>query len=292
MDIRQLEYFRTVANSGSLTKAARLLLVSQPTITVALQKLENEVGVSLFDRSQKQFTLTTEGKLFLDRVISVLNRLEEAVGELNSYKTLQSGHVRIGILPLIGSFLFPKILANFKKYHPNVQFTIFEKYSKSINTALEKGELDIGIFNQPNVSNLLHNIHLVKQEILVCLLKSHPLAKQKNISLKQLRNEPMILFSETSSDRKVITQACLENGFAPNVILTTDQIESIKAFVSCGLGLSFMISSVPHKGTDLINIPLEEPLYLDFCVAWKKDSYLSVAAKTFVDFLTKNKIKA
>ena len=124
MDIRQLEYFQMVGKLGNITRAAEHLHVSQSTITIAIQRLEEQIAVQLFDRSQKQLTLTTEGVVFWEKVSGILLQLQDAVTEAQQYRDLQKGTLKIGVPPLIASFLFPNILAAFTAQYPNLQITI------------------------------------------------------------------------------------------------------------------------------------------------------------------------
>ena len=103
MELRQLEYFQTASRLRNITRAARLLKVSQPNITVAIKKLEAELGILLFDRSQKQLTLTPEGAVFLKRIEVALRTIDDAILEVNDYKQLQKGTIKIGIPPMMGA---------------------------------------------------------------------------------------------------------------------------------------------------------------------------------------------
>ena len=112
MELRQLEYFQMASRLKNITRAAERLRVSQPNITVAIKKLEAELGIQLFDRSQKQLSLTPEGTVFLGRVEVALRNIQDAVLEVNDYKQLQKGTIKIGIPPMMGAYLFPKIFSS------------------------------------------------------------------------------------------------------------------------------------------------------------------------------------
>lgn len=288
MDIRQLEYFQTVAKLRSITKAAQQLYVSQPTITIAVQKLEHELGIALFDRNQKQFTLTKEGKLFLERVTDVLSRLQSAVSEINEHKNLQKGYLRIGIPPMIGSCMFPEIIAGFTDTYPQLKLDIFEDGSLNIRQSLKQEDLDIGIINLMNISDEFLTIPLSRQEFLVCLHKDHPLATQKSIHIKQLQNENFILFNESTCNRQLIMQECLSNDFIPKVVLSTNQIATMKSLVTKNLGICFLSESVMENAPEIATISLKTPLFLEFGLSWKKEKTLSSASKAFIEFIKNN----
>ena len=155
MELRQLEYFRMTARLRNLTRAAAELEVSQPNITVAIQKLENLLGLRLFDRSQKQVLLTTEGEIFLHRVEPALDILHDALRELEDYKNLSKGNIRIGIPPMIGAYLFPRICSDFQKIYPHLSISLYEEGSMAIRENLEAGELDFGIIILSDFPNFL-----------------------------------------------------------------------------------------------------------------------------------------
>ncbi|MBQ4494688.1 MAG: LysR family transcriptional regulator, partial [Selenomonadaceae bacterium] len=131
MELRQLKYFQMASRLKNITRAAQRLKVSQPNITVAIRKLETELDVQLFDRSQKQLTLTPEGSVFLKRIELALRNIDEAVLEVNDYKQLQKGTIKIGIPPMMGAYLFPKVFSVFRHLHPNLDVLLFEEGSLS-----------------------------------------------------------------------------------------------------------------------------------------------------------------
>ncbi|MDF2501915.1 MAG: transcriptional regulator, LysR family [Anaerosporomusa subterranea] len=286
MELRQLEYFQTASRLKSITRAAEHLHVSQSTVTLAIQRLEDKLGILLFDRSQKQLLLTAEGQVFLPKIEDIMNRLQDAVAEMDKYRKLQKGTLSVGVPPMIGSFLFPEILAGFKKLFTNIQLSTIEESSFTIRQLLERGELDLGIVNLYQPTPMLETLQITREQFVACLPLTHPLAGNTVISLDQLRNEPFILFKESAYNRKVILEECKNYGFNPNIILSSDQIETIKGLVKKGVGISFLIEKIAHGSNKIAAIPLSNPVYIDFGLAWKKDKYLSRAAQAFIKFIT------
>lgn len=286
MDLRQLEYFQMVAKTNSITRAAEQLHVSQSTVTLAIQKLEDELGSPLLDRSQKQLSLTSEGSVFVQKVSDALNLLQDGIAEVNNYRQLKKGTLKVGVPPMIGSYLFPEILAGFKKYYPNLDLAIFEESSFVVRQLLEKGELDIGIVNLFQPSQLLESLIIGKEPLVVCLPLTHPLANASTLAIEKLKEEPFILFKAGAYNRQIILEECKKHGFVPNIILATDQIETMKGLVAKGVGVCFLIEAIARKGNDYVSIPLANPLYFECGLAWKKDKYLSMAAQAFINFIT------
>ena len=169
MELRQLEYFQMASRLRNITRAAKRLRVSQPNITVAIKKLESELGIQLFDRSQKQLSLTPEGSVFLSRVETALRCLSDAVMEVNDFKQLQKGIIKIGIPPMMGAFLFPKIFSGFQAEHPGLDVLLFEEGSITIREMLERDELDFGIVITSNAASTLSVLPMTRSQLVACV---------------------------------------------------------------------------------------------------------------------------
>lgn len=285
MELRQLEYFRTVCQFNNITKAANSLHVSQPSITVAIQKLEEELGVKLFDRSQKQLALTPEGSTFLQRVSAILDRVQDVEREMHDYRILQKGSIKIGIPPMIGAFLFPYIFAKFQQAYPYLKIIATEEGSLSIRSRLERGELDVGIIIA-SPSPRLNTVPIVSGEILACLPPRHPLGMLPSIPFGEFRDQPLILFKEDTYSRQLILKECQAHQFTPNIVFSSGQIETTLGLVGQGVGITFLLDVIARKHPEILARPLANPLHVQIGLAWNRERYLSIAAKTFIDFIT------
>lgn len=286
MDLRQMEYFQMVCRLNNLTRAAERLHVAQPAISVAMQKLEEELGVQLFSRTQKQFTLTTEGQVFLARVEDILSRTQDAVLEMHEYRELRKGTIKLGVPPMIGSYLFPHIFAGFKQVYPSLDLSVIEEGSLAIRGMLERDELDLGIVITCHMSPLLQSELITSGEILLCLSPFHPLAGAETVDFAQLRQEPFILLKEDTYHRQIIMQQCKKHNFEPNIILASSQIDTIRGLVARGVGISFLFDVVARKDPQIQCVPLAKPLCIEIGLAWKKDRYLSKASQAFLDYMS------
>jgi DNA-binding transcriptional LysR family regulator len=289
MELRQLEYFQMSSRLNNMTRAAERLHVSQPNITVAIQKLETELGVQLYDRNQKQLTLTPEGRMFLHRVEGALRQLQDAVIEIDDYKQLQKGAISLGIPPMIGSWLFPQIFNGFQRIYPKLDLSIIEEGSLAIRNKLENNELDLGIIIVTDAPSSLNLAPISRSQILVCLPQNHPLAVNSEIEIQSLRDQPLIMMKEDSYHRRIIIEQCEKQYFSPKIILSSNQLETIKHLVISGVGISFLLETVIEKEPAIIGRPLAEPLYVDIGLAWKKEKYLSRASRAFIDFINNYK---
>ena len=290
MELRQLEYFQMASRLKNITRAAERLRVSQPNITVAIKKLEAELGIQLFDRSQKQLSLTPEGAVFLNRIELALRNIQDAILEVNDYKQLQKGTIKIGIPSMIGAYLFPKIFSSFQRQYPHLDIYLYEEGSMAIREQLERDELDFGIVIISNASQSLQLLPMSTSQIAACVPENHPLAAKDSISIQDLTDADLIMLKEGSFLRHLVLDKLKAANITPNIVLESNQIETIKGLVSSGVGLAFLLDFIVDGTPGIKALPLDEPIFVDVGLAWKKDRYISKAAQSFMDFC-KNTLK-
>ena len=284
MELRQLEYFQMASRLRNITRAAERLRVSQPNITVAIKKLEAELGIQLFDRSQKQLSLTPEGAVFLNRVELALRNIQDAVLEVNDYKQLQKGTIKIGVPPMMGAYLFPRIFSSFQRRYSHLDIFMHEEASMSIREQLERDELDFGIIIISGASHHLQLLPMSKNQILCCVPEDSPLASKKSLSLQDVADSKIVMLKEGSFLRQTILGKMKDANITPNIVLECNQIVTLKGLVASGVGITFLLDMVAGNEPGMKAIPLAEPLFVDVGLAWKKDRYISKAAQSFIDF--------
>ena len=284
MELKQLEYFQMTSRLKNITRAAKRLSVSQPNITVAIKKLEAELGIQLFERSQKQLSLTPEGAVFLNRIEQALRNIQDAVLEVNDYKQLQKGTIKIGIPSMIGAYLFPKIFSGFQKKFSHLDIKKKKKGSMSIRESLERDELDFGIVIISNASPSLQLLPMSTNQVVACVPDTHPLAQKDSFSWEDIHDIDLIMLKEGSFIRNMILQKLKDNNIKPNIVLESNQIETIKGLISSNVGMAFLLDFIVQDTPHIKTLPLEEPILVDVGLAWKKDRYISKAAQSFINF--------
>lgn len=286
MELRQIEYFCMVGKLHSFTRAAEQLHISQPSITQAIRKLEEEIDVQLFDRSKKKAVLTAEGQAFLLRMEKILDDCQQAVQEAKDFKTWRKGTVKLGVPPMIASYLFPDIFSCFKQAYPGLKLIAFEETS-SLDAAakLEKDELDLAIIILPENSETLNTLVITQEQLVLCTHPNHPLRQQKSVRFDQLKNEQFILLKEKSYQHQIVISRCLRQHFVPNTILSSNQIKTIKNLIANGSGISLLMTMVVRNDPQIAVVPLQEPIAFDIGLAWKKDKCLSNASIAFIKFI-------
>ncbi len=288
MELRQLEYFQMASRLRNITRAAERLRVSQPNITVAIKKLEAELGIQLFDRRQKHLALTPEGEVFLSRVDLALRSIQDAVLEINDYKQLQKGTIKIGIPPMMGAYLFPKIFSSFQRQYSHLDVYLYEEGSMTIRSQLERDELDFGIIIISDTASTLDVLPVSRTQIMACVPGNSRLASQESVSADDIAGSKLIMLKEGSYLRELIHQMLVANGVTPNIILESNQVITIKGLVANNVGITFLLDFVAEEGPGIQALPLTDPVFVDVGLAWKKTRYVSKAAQSFIDFCKDN----
>lgn len=287
MELRHMKYFREVCRLGSITKAAEELHISQPSLTVAIQSLEEMLGVTLFERNHRQISLTTGGELFLQYTNDILLRTENAIAAMQDYRRKKEGVIRIGIPPMSGTYLFPHVFGEFRSLCPDVELKIVELGSVSILQMLEQGKLDIGFTIIREAIPGMVTLPVIKCEIKACLAIGNPLSSLPQIPMPMLRDQPFILLKEDTYNRRIILEECKKYGFIPNIVFSTRQIQTIINLVEQGVGISFLLDVVADKQRGIVSRSLAAPILLQTGLAWREGLYLTKPLQEFIDFIKK-----
>lgn len=285
MEIYQLRYFREVALRKSFTKASETLRVAQPAVSKSIKKLEEELQLSLIDRSEKQISLTPEGEIFLHHVNEILHKIDEAKTEMYELRGLEKGEIRIGLPSMFGSYFFPHMIKEFKKRHPSLLITVVEEGTLQIQRLIERKEVDVGFIVLDHPPEHFEVLPLLKEDMVVCVPSNHPLCAKRTVSYGELLDEPLVLFKEGYFQRKLIEQASRATGVVPNVTFSSNQLSLIKSLISEGVGITLFLKMVIRPEDKLTALALNPPVTLELAAAWKKNSYLSRASQAFLHFL-------
>ncbi len=288
MDIRHLEYFVEVARHLSFTKASRNLHVSQPSISKMVKALEDELGVPLFYRSSKQIQLTDAGRAVLGQAQHILYAFNNLTSELSDVIKLKKGIIKIGLPPIIGASFFPKIIGQFKAQYPMIDIQLTEVGTKKIEWAVEEGTLDIGIVCSLPIKKDVFEIHsFFKDPLLLVVNSKHELCKKEKVAFKDLKEETFVLYREDFSLHDRIVDKCNEKGFNPKVICESSQRDFMVEMVANGLGIALLPERICREldSTKVKSIPFAKPeIFLELSTIWKKDKYLSFAARQWVQY--------
>ncbi|MGC4018548.1 MAG: LysR substrate-binding domain-containing protein [Muricomes sp.] len=286
MDLLQLKYFQVVARLGNVTHAAKELHVAQPSVSKTIARLEESLGVPLFDRSGKRIHLNQFGELFLRRVERCFNELNDGKRELQELAGLERGTVTVGAST---SRLLPSLFKEYLTLNPDVKFRIrhITKHQE-IQKQLLEGEIDLSIFFLPSTSPEIHCEPLTVEEIFLAVPPTHPLADRKSISLSEVAEESFVGVTTDTELREITDDFCRQAGFTPNIAFEIESLDIIARLVNEGLGIAFLPAYWPRGNTleSPVQLHIESPAcQRTIWLSWVKDRYSTEAIRHFREFI-------
>lgn len=284
MDLRQLRFFLEIANCGGFTKAAEKLYIAQSALSTAIKNLEDELGTELFSRKNKRVTLTPEGELLAEHAVRILRMMDRAHQEIGDMKNLMKGEVRVGLTPMLSSFFFPKIIASFKRKYPNMRLSIIGDSARNLRRRIENGELDIGVI-VGDAPESLDSHSILREEIIACVSKNHRFAGNRTMPLKDLLNEPLLLFGNGYSIREIIDEAARREGMTITPAAESNLFSLLRSLAKEELGVAFLLKMAVINDSDITAVSCSPQLFINMSIAWKKNTALSAANKVFIQFI-------
>ncbi len=245
MELRHLQTFAAVAEQSSFTRAAEALEVTQAAVSQHIAALEKELGLSLFQRGGRKVSLTAEGERLYGYSRKILDLVDEAAREVAGQTRAVRGTLRIASSTVPAEWLLPELLAEFRARHPNVHESVTVSDSTEAARAVEKGEADVGFIGERPHSSTLSAQPLASDELVLVAAKSHPLAKQKRVTLDHLRGQAIIVREPGSGSRHCVEEALETHGMSISemtVAMEVNSNEAIRAAVERGVGVAFLSS--------------------------------------------------
>jgi DNA-binding transcriptional LysR family regulator len=246
MELRQLRYFLIVADELHFGRAAERLHLTQPPLTVAIRRLESELGVQLFDRTTRRVALTPAGEAFRGRIQAAVTELDDAAGDVASVAAGLSGRIRVGFVSSASYTTIPEAIRIFRERRPRVELVLSPLTSGEQIEQLLDGELDLGLVRDPGEVPGL-SLELVSTEDLVAVLpEAHQLTMRNEVGPEDLEGEPMILFPYRLMPGFVARVLRLFDGLPTSPVVAQQAIhqETVLGLVAAGLGLSILPESV------------------------------------------------
>ena len=269
-----------------MTKASEELHISQPAISQSIKKLEEQLGGTLFLRSNKGMELTEEGKMFYEYVKGALELINNAENEFTSFKDLNKGEIKIGCSTTLTKLVLLDALKKFHSDYPNINIDITNDLTSNLINDLKLGKLDFVIFNESNIKET--NLDLQKIKELQQGFVYNPLFyKDEVTSFNDLNNYPLILQKEESNSRKLLDYIALNNNvkLLPKMEVVSQDL--ITEFTNIGLGIGFVIIDLAkRKFKELEELKLNKKIpNINVYLAINKSISLTFASKTFIKYI-------
>ena len=285
MELRQLEYFCAVSSLENFTKAAHFLHVSQPSVTKAIQALEAELNLTLFDRSQKHIALTEAGQVFLIHAKKILQDVQTANLGMERFKKQNGGVIRFGVPPMVESYLLPKLFMKFRDANPDIILDVQEcKNSNDVQEKIDQDFLDFGIIFLHVDENLKNSLQLFEDKFYLCVSQNHKFANEQKISFDSLKGEKFIVQPTGTVQHFVTMKSAAESGFSPEILLSTSQMKTLTELVSYGAEVTILPKFVMTDSPNFKAVPIEPPLKFKVSLAWNKLKDPSPLGERFLKF--------
>ena len=276
-----------VVSLGSFTKAAKSMGCTQSSISQMISSLEDELSTKLLVRSRNGLSLTPEGKElypYIEKYIRQYQNIQERADEI---KGLERGVIRIGTIASVSCHWLPEFIRDFERMYPGVDFLLNQGVYDTIEEWIKSGEVDFGFVAPDSVTNL-QTIDLKDGEMVAIVSSDHPLAKKKSVKLYELTKDPFILLKTGKYSESM--EAFESQGLTPNLKYTIDDDYTIMMMVEKGLAISIVSKLVLTRSKyDIVQIPLDPPLYRTISIAYKDKETLPVASRMFIDYMVENK---
>src|SRR3954469_7126251 len=240
MDLRQLEILQAIADTGSFTACGRKLHVSQSAISRQIAMLEEELGESLFLRVGRHVRMTPAAESLVQLGQRVFQDVRDTVGAITDHTRALRGTLRLVGGMTVCLYVFPPLLKHLKRVHPQLDVRLTVASAAHSVEEIRAGRVDAGLLTLPVEESDLVTMPVLREELLLVTMPTHPLARSKRILPADLAGQPFVLFEAGSATRRVIDSFFVMEKIEPTIVMDTENVEIIKAMVKTGLGLAIV----------------------------------------------------
>jgi Transcriptional regulator len=284
MDLLQLKYFKTVAKNEHMTQAAEELHIAQPSLSKVISRLEEDLGVPLFDRIGRQIKLNQFGKVFLHRVERMFLELEDGKKEISDILGREDQRISFSVNNLYSISL---ILEKYITLHPHASFRQVIGTSSKMHQLVQNGDVDFCLSSPPIEGDYIESIPIETEELYLFVPNGHRFADRKSIKLIEAANEPFISLPEGFGLRDLTEELCKEAGFSPNIVFESHVSSGLIELININLGVSLL--PIPKWSSPINNLPVAlhiEPVCTrTIALSYIKGRFMPKATKHFIDFI-------
>lgn len=301
MTSRELEYIKTVADEKSISSAARKLYIAQPSLSQSLQRIEENLGAKLFNRTPSGLTLTYAGERCYQMACQVLKIYSDFEAEISDINQLKTGRIVMGTTNHLGTVILPEILLEFKENSPSVELEILEDNTGNLEAKLLTGAMDFALLHAPKLAaNPLLNYEFLSEDpFVIALAAGHPLIEKAQkkpgylfpvLDVRLLKNEPLILLHPQQRIRHVSDAILAKAKITPNIVLTIKNYETAQRLAGQGIGITFLpmdyaaLTYADHPPV-LLSIDESYSPSWDLSIATLKGGFLSRADQYFLELV-------
>lgn len=286
MDLLQLKYFCEIAREEHITRAARNLNIAQPALSASLNRLEKELGVSLFDRVGRNISLNSCGQAFYQHISPALLLIENGIRAMEDFRTSEKNSLTLG--SSVSQSLLQEALIAYRKQYPDIRISQLSIDPQDVEQEMKRNYYDFFILpNRVNLPGVVQEV-LVEERFMVALNRNHPLAGEKEISLEQLKDEPFICIPQGYAFRTFTDSICEKAGFLPRVVTECYHCQMLD-LIAADTGVALVSEAFQKKclySHAVKVLPIAGPPILrPLIIARNSERYFSKSAQNFLAFL-------
>lgn len=290
MNLQQLEYFKIIAETKNFTTASNILLVTQPALSKAISKLEEELNVPLFEREGRNIKITKFGEVFLKYAESALNDIERGIEKIQDMKKNNDRVISVSSTCCIGATFMPFLISNFLNNNMQIKFNFNNQTTVEILKDLKYGKIDFGFFdNIDSISNYpeIEVILVKKEEYVLIVPKNHHLANKEDVYLKDLKEENFIVYNSKDNEKKISYAELI--GYNPKISVEPTEASMLAGLVSAGAGIAIVINTPMININKISKLKIKDEIgYKNIYMGWNKEGYISKSADEFKDYIIEN----
>ena len=287
MNLHHLQYFITLAHMEHFTQAATMLNITQPSLTYAMNSLEAELGVELFEKSGRNIALTRHGKQFLEQIEPAINQLNQS---FETMKLIGQGkeQLHIGFLPVLGVQYIPYLVSDFQKTEEgsNIKFQYHSGLTMDLLGLLKEKVCDLVFCSYEAEHPDLEFVPVVSQDLVVIVPEGHPLAEKDEVDLRETTPYPQVFFHKRAGLRAIVDQLFQKIDVVPQVVMEAEEDKVIAGFVAAGFGIAVVpemsvLDQLPVKRLRLVSPEWQRNFYL----VYPKNTSKTRALQTFIEYV-------
>ncbi len=296
MNTKQLIYVLTLAHEGSFSRAAETLNITQPSLSQYIKKIEKEIGLELFDRTNGDVRLTDAGRVYINagrKILDIEHQMENSFTDISSYKT---GSLIIGAAPYRAASMLPTIARSFQSIHPGMHLVVREGTTAELVESMEHGEYDLALTLLPIDGRLFRWENVIEEELVLAAPSSFPQIPATStperrfpaIEVEELNRKPLVMLTDTQFMQKQLNNLIIDYKIKPETAAVVKSLEAQIEFVRAGVGMALVPSGIERFCTDssvtfysfIPPLPKREVV-----VMWRKDRKLSKVAEELVSVI-------
>ncbi|HJZ80315.1 MAG TPA: LysR family transcriptional regulator [Pyrinomonadaceae bacterium] len=289
MELSQLEFFVTVVEERGFSKAAERVFRTQPAVSIAIRRLEEEIGTPLFERSQKSPVLTDAGEMVYDYARRMLALRDQALEVVSELRALKRGRVRIGANESTSLYLLPHLILNYRAKYPNVMVEISRHTSERLPREVVDRNVDFALMAYEPVDSELESFPVWRDPLVLIVHPEHPLATKASVTVEELGQESFLAHNVKTGSRHKVMETFAAHHTPLNITLELATIETIKRFVQLRVGVAFVPRMCVEEELErqtLASVPVDDLSYVrTLWVTRRSGGELSSAAAAFLEIL-------